>query len=185
MTTVDLFPEVRVDPTEDLDSRFTLPDTDAWCRTKAGVEAWDLDAAACAESHLAPKFYTRAEDGLCQPWSGRVWVNPPFSAIPAWVARAWKSLHMEPVDVVAMLLPGNRCEQPWWQDLVEPYRDRGVLDGGQRGGSGLIVLGGDVELETHWLPGRVKFGHPGNPRGLGVGSPPFGCVMLVWKRGHR
>lgn len=183
--TGDLFPEARVDPTEDLDSRFTLPETDAWCRAKAGVDAWDLDAAACVESHLAPRFYTLADNGLEQPWHGRVWVNPPFSAITPWVVRAWEAMRDEDaVELVAMLLPGNRCEQAWWQELVEPYRDRGWLDHRQRG-EGPIVLGGDVQLETHWLPGRTKFGHQGNPRGVGVGSPPFGCVLLVFRRGSR
>lgn len=34
---------------------------------------------------------------------------------------------------------------------------------------------------THHLPGRVKFGHPGNREAVNVGSPKFGCVLLVWR----
>ena len=44
------------------------------------------------------------------------------------------------------------------------------------------IARGFVNLTTHFLPGRTRFGHPGNPEGVGVGSPPFGCVLLVWRR---
>ncbi len=39
-----------------------------------------------------------------------------------------------------------------------------------------------TSLMTHFLPGRTRFGHPGNVEGVGVGSPPFGCVLLVFRR---
>lgn len=160
----DLFPETRVDPAVDGDQRFTLRETDAWCRAKAGVDAWDLDVAACDESHLASKFYEKADDGLSKPWFGRVWCNPPFSDIGPWVWKAWAQMATREVDVIAMLLPASRTEQHWWQHGIEPFRDN--------------ISG----LRTHFLPGRTRFGHPGNPQGVGVGSPPFGCVLLVWRR---
>lgn len=43
----------------------------------------DLDVASCAEADetvKATRFFDRETDGLQQPWSGRVWANPPFSA---------------------------------------------------------------------------------------------------------
>lgn len=170
----DMFPETRVDPTVDGDQRFTTRDTDAWCRKVAGVEQWDLDVAACEESHLADYFFTKFDDGLTKSWGPfdpklplRVWCNPPFSDIAPWVDKAWsEALHCE---TIAMLLPASRTEQQWWQAFVEPFRD----------GRGDMLR--KVRLTTHFLPGRTRFGHPGNPEGVGVGSPPFACVLLVWR----
>jgi hypothetical protein len=36
----------------------------------------------------ARKTYSVADNGLCQPWSGRVWMNPPYGrATGAWLQR--------------------------------------------------------------------------------------------------
>lgn len=37
-----------------------------------------LDAAADARNHKCPRYYTREQDGLKQPWPGTVWCNPPY-----------------------------------------------------------------------------------------------------------
>lgn len=35
----------------------------------------------------AKRFYTEADNGLLQPWKGRVWMNPPFSEMTPWVQK--------------------------------------------------------------------------------------------------
>ncbi len=165
------------------DQRFTLERDLALCAELAGVARFDLDVAACRESHCAPKYFTVRDNGLVQPWRATaVFCNPPFSDIAPWVRRSWLALARRECELIAMLLPATRTEQRWWQHDVEPYRDRGV----RKLGAG----GVRASLTSHFLPGRTRFGKPGNPRALsvhqvgeelGVGSPPFTCVLLVWR----
>lgn len=148
---------------DELDERYTLDTTDRQCRQFAGVRDWTLDVAACPASHLAAKYFTKADDGLRKRWSGRVWCNPPFSNCGVWVAKAWAESTR--CEVIAMLLPAVRTDLGWWQRLVEPFRDR--RDHHR-----------PALLTAHFLPGRPRFRSPGGGK---PGSPPFGCVLLLWR----
>jgi len=33
------------------------------------------------------RYFTKADDGLAQPWVGRIWCNPPYSRPGPWVDR--------------------------------------------------------------------------------------------------
>jgi hypothetical protein len=51
---------------------------------------FDLDpcAATNAPWPTASRHYTEADDGLSQPWEGRVWCNPPYgTGIGRWMER--------------------------------------------------------------------------------------------------
>lgn len=128
-----------------------------------------LDVAATAQNTKCSRYFDAATDGLAQSWGHEtVWCNPPFSSIEPWVRKAWHETHRAAVecDRVVMLLPANRTEQRWWQELVEPYRDRT--------GSA---------LRTRFLPGRVRFLAPGESTVRPGSRPPFGCVLLIFDVG--
>jgi len=155
------------------DQRFTLEATDLWARKLAGVRRWSLDVAACKQSHLAARYYTARENALVRAWRARaVWCNPPYSDIGPWLWRAWDAMRRLEAGTVALLLPATRTEQPWWQEHVEPWRDRGPR----------IFGGWPVWLTSHFPAGRTRFGNPKDPRGQYVGSPDFTCVLLVFRR---
>jgi hypothetical protein len=129
-----------------------------------------LDAAGCPEapvSRLIGRWCGRgglAPDGLSHCWDGEVvWVNGPFSNIRPWIEKAWASR-----AVVDQIWPANRTEQGFWQELVEPYRDR---------------LGG--VLRCQFVSSRQPFGSPADPHGDRAGSPPFGIVRLTWTTSER
>ena len=69
----------------DKDERFTP----RWVFDALG-ETFDLDPASPLDAVTnvpAARVFTRADDGLSQPWSGFVWLNPPFSNSTAWADR--------------------------------------------------------------------------------------------------
>lgn len=151
-----------------VDDRATTPQTFASLTTRFGH--FTLDVAASADNTKCPTFYTRADDGLTQPWSGhQVWCNPPFSDITPWIRKAWDEHRSGDTNGIVMLLPANRTEQAWWQDLVEPFRD---------GRSG-------EDFRVEFQRGRMRFLRPGDPKVALDGRPPFGVVLLIWGLSHR
>ena len=124
--------------------------------------ALTVDAAAAEHNAKLERYWTEEDSGLENSWEGeRVYCNPPYSEILPWVQKAWSETK---ATIIVMLLPANRTEQAWWQDGIEPKRDRP--------GSA---------LRTEFLPGRLRFLKPGQQM---VGSnerPPFGCVLCIWE----
>jgi phage N-6-adenine-methyltransferase len=152
----------------DVDDRWTPPEI----FVPLNIEhSFTLDVAASADNRKTRNYFDLNSDGLTQKWSGeRVWCNPPYSDIRTWVEKAWKSMLTERAESVVMLLPSNRTEQGWWQELVEPWRD----GGGARQG---------INLRVRFIAGRPRFFRPtgklGGPKG---DRPPFGVCVLIWTR---
>ncbi len=123
---------------------------------------FSIDAAASASNAMLPRYWTREDNALKQPWCGeRIWCNPPYSRVEPWIRKAWAE-HAVGCPLIVMLLPNNRADQGFWQELIERHRDRP--------GTG---------LRTEFLPGRPRFGHPKD--GV-MGRPMFGLVLLIWER---
>jgi phage N-6-adenine-methyltransferase len=80
---------------------------------------FDLDVAATAENTLCPAHFTADDDGLSQPWKGRVWANPPYSRIVPGVNKAAAEVKAGRAEVVVMLVP-SRTGAQWWRDAIEP-----------------------------------------------------------------
>ena len=97
--------------------------TPSWVFEEMGVE-FDLDVAAPPGGVPwipAKRFYTKADDGLAQPWEGRAWMNPPFSeggrwarrlvehgngvALLPWSKSPWTTLVWERADALAVRNP--------------------------------------------------------------------------------
>lgn len=143
-----------------IDDRATSPELFARLNERF---RFSIDVAASPHNAKCVRYFTREVDGLAQSWAAeRVWCNPPYSNIPAWIEKAWQESGS--AELIVMLLPANRTEQGWWQELVEPYRDGRVPEG----------------MRVEFIANRQRFvAH--NAERIGPNErPPFGVCLLVW-----
>jgi len=92
-----------------------------------------LDPCATKENAKCRRFYTVKDDGLSKPWTGRVFMNPPYGrGINAWVKKAYESATGGGAEVVVCLLP-SRTDTAWFWDYC-------------------------MKGEIRFIRGRLKFG---------------------------
>jgi hypothetical protein len=78
----------------------------------------DLDPCADPGRQIpALRHYTKNDGGLLQPWSGRVYVNPPYGRqISLWINKLLQEYQAGNVLAGIMLLPA-RTDTKWWHLL--------------------------------------------------------------------
>lgn len=110
----------------------------------AALGPFDLDPCAPIDPpwDTAAKHYTIEDDGLRQEWSGRVWLNPPYSTAARWLARLAD-------HGAGTALIFARTETRLWFDHVWPHA------------SGLLFLRG--RLHFHYRDGRRATANSGAP----------------------
>jgi len=90
-----------------------------------------LDVCATPDNAKCPRFFTQAEDGLAQDWTGTCWMNPPYGReIGRWMRKAYES-SLNGATVVC-LVPA-RTDTCWWHDYA-------------------------IKGEVEFIKGRLKFG---------------------------
>lgn len=88
----------------------------------AALGAIDLDPCADAGKRVpAATHFTIEDDGLSQPWRGRVYMNPPYGReIVAWVDKLAEEFRYGNVTEAIALVPA-RVDTTWWRRL--PHRE--------------------------------------------------------------
>lgn len=86
----------------------------------------DLDPASCEVAQAtvqAGRFFSKEQDGLAQPWHGRVWLNPPFEAavIAPFVAKLLADYQAGAVEQ-AVILTDAATDTRWFHDLANTSR---------------------------------------------------------------
>lgn len=135
--------------------------TPRWLFLAMGIR-FDLDPCAGAATDVpAREFCDRSlvAGGLDVEWSGRIWLNPPYSNIDEWTERMLQtSLERRGTGITLTYV---RSERPWCQDLLKMAHD-------------VLFLGtnpDDGRSRVHFIPG------PSNPK-RGQRSAPGGPSMM-------
>lgn len=119
---------------------------------------FDLDPCSPGPGHWVParRIYTKADDGLAQPWSGLVWMNPPFGGRNGHVP--WLRKFLDHGNGIALL--AARTSSGWFHDwavraetMLFPRGKTKFIrpDGsiGESPGTGVVLLGmGEVANEA-------------------------------------
>lgn len=77
----------------------------------------DLDPASCPEANAivkAAKFYSESDNGLIQPWHGRVFMNPPYSANKDFAEKMLDEYTARNVAEAIVLLGAHAIETKWF-----------------------------------------------------------------------
>jgi hypothetical protein len=90
------------------------------CQERGLCEGYDTDPATAEDNPLGCKFfYTINDDGLTKPWTGNVFINPPFGwgyyqgkwtyITGLWIESAWKKIFesKDPITLITMIVPAS------------------------------------------------------------------------------
>ena len=102
--------------------------TDLWATPQEFFDKLDkehrftLDVCATDENAKCDDYYTVEDNGLIQPWTGIVWMNPPYGrTIGHWMKKAYESA--QGGAKVVCLVPA-RTDTAWWHD----YAMKGTIE---------------------------------------------------------
>lgn len=120
--------------------------------------SFDLDPCSNHSNAKCDRHFTRDDDGLAQPWNGRVFMNPPYGRVLCeWVKKAHDEVVSGRAEVVAALIPA-RTDTAYWHDYVMKAAE-------------VILLRGRVHHE--------HAGHDGPAH-----NAPFPSAVVVFQRGE-
>lgn len=121
----------------------------------------DLDPASCAKANKTVKaihYFTKADNGLKQPWSGRVWLNPPYGRENGGQKKMWSRKLIEEYErgfvEQAILLVTASTGDVWFRPLwnyticfpdhrIDFDGPEGPLKSGNTGSSVFVYFGKD------------------------------------------
>lgn len=109
-------------------TRVVSSETNEWYTPKIYVDrardvlgGIDLDPASTVEANETVKaktFYTIRQDGLAQPWKGRVWLNPPYGRIAGQFIERLILEHVAGnVPAAVALVNAHTTDTIWFQPL--------------------------------------------------------------------
>ena len=87
-------------------------------------ELYEFNLDPCALNGDIAKcenYFTPHENGLIQPWNGRVFLNPPYGRhLKYWMKKASLELRVGNAEVIVALIPASIGTQ-WFHEIVYPH----------------------------------------------------------------
>jgi len=148
-------PHYSHDPKGDRDHHFTPPEFMEAIYDAFGPVDFD-PCGHIASPVIAGKRLLKSEgdDGLADPWSGRLaYVNPPYSALLRWLRRADEQWEAGNVQTVVCLVPA-RTDSAWFHDRLRKVADIYLLQGRLR----FLTLEGQRRYQAPFPLMVVMFG---------------------------
>ena len=98
-------------------------ETDQWATPKDFFDKCDkeygpftLDVCADKDNAKCQRFFSKAQNGLSQNWTGKCWMNPPYGReIGRWMQKAYESSVNG--AIVVCLVPA-RTDTRWWHEYA-------------------------------------------------------------------
>ena len=112
------------------------------------------------------------EDGLAHPWSGKVWLQPPYGPfLREAVPYAVNQLECGNAELVMALLP-SKTEVRWFQEYVvqRAQTQRGPFPANYH----VVLHQHPLVVAVRFLKGRLHFGG-------GDGPARVGSIIVVWR----
>lgn len=79
---------------------------------------FNLDPCATAENATCPDYFTKAQNGLAKPWSGRVFVNPPYGrGTELWFSKSAREMADGHIRLAVFLTPA-RTDTAWFHRYI-------------------------------------------------------------------
>lgn len=106
--------------------------------------------------------WTKQDNGLGRSWAGKVvFENPPYNTPDLKAFGAKRLQELPHVAGMATLIP-VWSDRDWWQRYIVPPLQRRAA-------------------ELDFLPGRQRYGWPGNPLGVGGTQAMFPSCVVRWR----
>lgn len=77
----------------------------------------DLDPCCTFANRKGAEYYTEEHDGLSQPWFGTVFVNPPYSQMAKWAAKAHSEAALGRTRNIIFLCAARTDTRAWWDHI--------------------------------------------------------------------
>lgn len=121
----------------DYDRLVECLDTDIWgtpswvARLVSEAMGWiDLDPCTQPDNPIqAARFYTKAQNGLTQPWEGNVYCNPPFSTPTPWIKRLVKGYQDGQISQGFLLAKAGVMHNVGTGSLIQTANIKGLWKG--------------------------------------------------------